>query len=68
MTPQERLAKTSKRQLTDAIAKESVVTFRVSKDVKDDMKATAQGLELTLTEYLCSLHAIAAKKLKEGSK
>jgi hypothetical protein len=64
MTPQERLAKTSKKQLTDAIAKTGMVTFRVSEDVKADMKATANGLNLSLTEYLCSLHTIATKKLK----
>jgi hypothetical protein len=64
MTPQERLAKMTKKQLTDSIAKKGVVTFRVSVEDKATMQATAKGLKLTLTEYLCSLHALAVKKLK----
>jgi antitoxin component of RelBE/YafQ-DinJ toxin-antitoxin module len=52
------------KQLTDAIGKSEVVTFRVSPAVKRDMKAAAAALGLTMTEYLCSLHSIAVKKLK----
>lgn len=52
------------KQLNDALAKTSVVTFRVSKADKDEMQTTAARLKLTLTEYLLRLHAIAKGKLR----
>jgi DNA-directed RNA polymerase subunit E'/Rpb7 len=50
--------------LKDTIAKTDVVTFRVSAVVKKEIQDTAAELGLTMTEYLCSIHALAYKKLK----
>jgi predicted PhzF superfamily epimerase YddE/YHI9 len=57
------LARKSKAQLNDSLAKTETVVFRVSKAEKADMQATASKMGLSLTEYLTRLHQIAKGKL-----
>lgn len=50
-------------RLRSALVKEDTVQIRVSATEKADMQRVAKECNLTLTDYLCRLHAIAAHKL-----
>lgn len=50
-------------RLRSVLVKEETVQIRVSATEKADMQRAAKACNLTLTDYLCRLHAIAAQKL-----
>lgn len=53
----------SPSRLRKLIAKDARIDFRLSETDKDAMQATAQGVGLTVSEYLVRLHYVANKKL-----
>ena len=50
-------------RLRSALVKEDTVQIRVSATEKADMQRVAKACNLTLTDYICRLHAFAAEKL-----
>lgn len=46
--------------------KESRIELRVTEGEKAYIRQTAEGLGLTITEYLLGLHRYAARRLDEG--
>ena len=50
-------------RLRSALAKEGTIQIRVSATEKAEMQRVAKTCNLTLTDYLCRLHAVAAQKL-----
>jgi hypothetical protein len=49
--------------LSGSLAKSEFIQFRVSEADKKSIKTTAEGLDLTVSEYLLKLHTLVAEKL-----
>lgn len=49
--------------LRGSLAKSEFIQFRVSEADKKSIKTTAEGLDLSVSEYLLKLHALVTEKL-----
>lgn len=59
------LKDTDPDELNALLKKDQTIQMRVTEADKQDIKATAQGLGLTATEYLLRCHYVVSKKLSE---
>jgi uncharacterized protein (DUF1778 family) len=50
-------------EVKDGLAKTETIHLRLTKIEKQDIRQTAQGLHLSITEYLLKCHAVVAAKL-----
>ncbi|QOJ35588.1 MAG: hypothetical protein HRU82_11835 [Nitrospira sp.] len=50
-------------RLRDVLVKDTPITFRVTRQERDDMHRVAKACSLTLTDYLIRLHLFASKTL-----
>ena len=48
--------------------KDSVLTIRLTSEIKQGMRETAESLGISISDYLARLHFIAVKKLNEKRK
>ena len=65
--PRDRLAaalsSVSRSDLRRALLKDTPITFRATKQERDDMHRVATACGLTLTDYLIRLHSFASEQL-----
>ena len=70
LTPEERIARALRglklNKLKQDSAKTEVILMRVSEAEKEEIKTVAEGLEISLTEYLLGLHRQAVVQLRKG--
>ena len=57
------LSHISARVLRRSLVKDAPITFRATKDERDDMHRAATVCGLTLTDYLIRLHRFASQQL-----
>ena len=62
------LKQLSPNDLRRMLVKDSPITFRATKQERDDMHRVATACGLTLTDYLIRLHSFASQQLSVGTK
>jgi hypothetical protein len=62
-----RLRDVSPDDLRRALVKDTPITFRATKQERDDMHRVASDCGLTLTDYLIRLHRLASQRLSATS-
>lgn len=59
------LREVSPKRLREVLVKDTPITFRATKNERDDMHRVAKACGLTLTDYLIRLHLFASKMLAD---